>query len=99
MPALAVEEVSRIARLARLELTEAEEVAYARQLTEILEYARQVSALDTGGVAPTSTVRRDRPVERPDEPASSISLDEALGNAPDAVRDAGLFRVPRVFGP
>ena len=39
-----------------------------------------------------------RPRERDDEPRPSLTIDEALANAPDADRQTGLFRVPRVIG-
>ena len=38
-------DVERIARLARLELTNDEKDLYARQLADILEYAAQVQAV------------------------------------------------------
>jgi Asp-tRNA(Asn)/Glu-tRNA(Gln) amidotransferase C subunit len=40
----------------------------------------------------------DQSVERADEPRPSLPVADALANAPDAARDAGLFRVPRVIG-
>src|SRR5512139_1038633 len=89
-------EVDRIARLARLALTEGERALYARQLTRILDYARQIAALDTSGVSPTARVEEGAPAERPDEPRPSMPRDAALQNAPEAV--AGLFVVPRAIG-
>jgi aspartyl-tRNA(Asn)/glutamyl-tRNA(Gln) amidotransferase subunit C len=91
-------DVERIAALASLELTEAEVAIFTRQLTEILEYARQVQQLDTTGVPPTSHVLAGQPLDRADEPRPSLDRATALSAAPDPAPDAGLFRVPRVIG-
>jgi aspartyl-tRNA(Asn)/glutamyl-tRNA(Gln) amidotransferase subunit C len=89
-------EVLRIAALARLELTPEETDLFTGQLARILEYVEQIRDLDTTGVAPTSHVM-NQPIEREDQPQPSLTRDDALGNAPDAARQSGLFKVPRVF--
>jgi aspartyl-tRNA(Asn)/glutamyl-tRNA(Gln) amidotransferase subunit C len=98
--AFAREEIERLAALARLELDESEIESFGRQLGEILEYARAVQRIDTTGVPPTAGVARrsSSGADRADEVQPSIPRDEALANAPDAARDAGLFKVPRVLG-
>lgn len=93
---LTIADVERIAALAHLELTAEEKALFARQLADILAYAQQVQALDTSGVPATAHVLGER-TEREDEPHDSLPLDQVLANAPDADRDAGLFRVPRVI--
>jgi aspartyl-tRNA(Asn)/glutamyl-tRNA(Gln) amidotransferase subunit C len=93
--ALTIAEVERIAALARLALTGEEKLLYAAQLTRILDYARQVSELDTRGVIPTAGLGESAAVERPDVPHQPLGP-AALSNAPDSA--AGLFRVPRVMG-
>jgi aspartyl-tRNA(Asn)/glutamyl-tRNA(Gln) amidotransferase subunit C len=91
------QDVQRIADLARLELTESELELFTRQLGDILTYVEQIRALDTTGVAPTSQIL-NRPVDRDDVPADTLSRADLLGNAPDAALEAGLFKVPRVIG-
>jgi aspartyl-tRNA(Asn)/glutamyl-tRNA(Gln) amidotransferase subunit C len=91
-------DVERIAALASLELTSEEIDTFTRQLADILAYARQVQQLDTTGVAPTAHILAGQPIDRADEPAPCLDRTEALGAAPDADADAGLFRVPRVIG-
>jgi aspartyl-tRNA(Asn)/glutamyl-tRNA(Gln) amidotransferase subunit C len=91
-------DVDRIATLAHLELTDAEKDLFTRQIADILEYAKQVQAIDTSGVPATAHVHAGQRVERDDAPRPSLSRDEALANAPDGVPEAGLFRVPRVIG-
>jgi aspartyl-tRNA(Asn)/glutamyl-tRNA(Gln) amidotransferase subunit C len=93
-------DVEAIARLAHLELTDAEVELFARQLGDILEYANQVQQIDTTGVAPTASVaaRDGAHTDRPDVVAPSMNRADALANAPDGAKDAGFFRVPRVIG-
>ena len=94
---LSSEDVLRIAELARLELTPDEVELFTRQLGDILKYVEQIQSLDTTGVPPTSHVRL-RPLEREDTPHQPLPRAAALGNAPDAATEAGLFKVPRVIG-
>jgi aspartyl-tRNA(Asn)/glutamyl-tRNA(Gln) amidotransferase subunit C len=91
-------DVERIATLARLELSDSETDLFVRQLTEVLEYAEQIQAIDTTGVAPTSQVLSKQPTDREDSPRPSLSNADALANAPDGSPQTGLFRVPRVIG-
>ena len=91
-------EIARIAALAHLELRDDELDLFARQLGDILEYANQLQKIDTSGIPPTANVTEGHEAERPDAVAPSLDRGAALANAPDAVLEAGLFRVPRVIG-
>ena len=97
-PTLTIADVERIAALAHLELTAEEKILFTRQLADVLVYAQQVQAIDTSGVPATAHVHAGQRTEREDEPRDSLSLADALRNAPDAAPGAGLFRVPRVMG-
>ena len=92
------DDVDRIAELARLRLTDEERTLFARQLADILAYAEQVQQVDTRGIAPTSHAFASPESLRDDQDRPGLSRDDALGGAPDANRDAGLFRVPKVIG-
>jgi aspartyl-tRNA(Asn)/glutamyl-tRNA(Gln) amidotransferase subunit C len=92
------DEVAHIAGLAQLELSASEVDLFARQLTDILAYAAIVQQID----APADTsagamITADAAPTRADVPASSLGRDTALAQAPDADREAGLFRVPKVL--
>lgn len=95
---LSAADVERIAALAHLELTDDERALFTRQLADVLAYAEQVQEIDTTGVPATAHVSADAGVERPDTLRPSIPTGEMLSNAPDAVLEAGLLRVPRVIG-
>jgi aspartyl-tRNA(Asn)/glutamyl-tRNA(Gln) amidotransferase subunit C len=91
------QDVQRIAALAHLELTEAEQDLFTTQLSQILQYAEQIQQVDTAGIAPMAHVGSEH-TERDDEPRPSLTVEEALSNAPDGAPEVGMFRVPRVIG-
>jgi aspartyl-tRNA(Asn)/glutamyl-tRNA(Gln) amidotransferase subunit C len=90
--------VEHVARLARLRLTPEEIERFAHQLARILAYAEHVQEVDTTGIAAESHVLPPGPPMREDEERPGLDLDEAMANAPEADRAAGLFKVPRVLG-
>ena len=92
------QDVAAIAALANLELEPSELDLFARQLRDILAYADEVQRIDTTGVPPTASVGGVQSPDRVDEVQPSLDRNEALANAPDAARAAGLFKVPRVLG-
>jgi aspartyl-tRNA(Asn)/glutamyl-tRNA(Gln) amidotransferase subunit C len=94
------EEVRRLAALARLELSPEEVTAFTRQLAEILAFAQQVQAVDGAAPEPDAiagVVLPPRPPMRDDTLLPSLPRETVLAAAPDADRDAGLFKVPRVL--
>ncbi len=88
------EEVLHVARLARLALTEEEVERFREQLSAILEAVGKVSELDLEGIPPTSHPLDLVNVLAEDEPRPSLSLEDALANAPD--REGDFFGVPPV---
>ena len=95
---LGIDEVARIAQLARLALGEDELQLFARQLRDILEYAEQLQEVDTTDVEPTSHPLALTAPQREDEGRPSLPRPQALQAAPEADAAAGLFKVPRVIG-
>jgi aspartyl-tRNA(Asn)/glutamyl-tRNA(Gln) amidotransferase subunit C len=86
------EQVLHVARLARLELSEAELERYARELSHVLDHIETIGELDLDAVPPTSHVVDVTNRLRADDPRPSLPHDVALAAAPDA--GAGGFRVP-----
>ena len=79
---LDVEEVRRIAELARLRLSAGEEATFASQLSEIVDYIDQLRAFDAG-IAPSEGAEPEREAAANDVPAGSRPLlDDFLDNAP-----------------
>jgi aspartyl-tRNA(Asn)/glutamyl-tRNA(Gln) amidotransferase subunit C len=87
-------EVEHIAKLARLELTEKEKELFTNQLAEIVLYFEKLQELDIEGVEPTCHVEQISNRMREDIPLPSLSLEDALTNAPES--EANHFRVPLV---
>jgi len=89
-------DVQRIAQLARLQLSEAELVAYSVQLRAIVSFVDQLQAVDTVGVEPMVHAIELSNVLAADEVRAGLSRGQALANSPD--HDAECFRVPAVLG-
>jgi aspartyl-tRNA(Asn)/glutamyl-tRNA(Gln) amidotransferase subunit C len=90
--AITREDVLHVAGLARLELTEEEIERLGEQLNAILDAVGKVAELDLEDVPPTSHPLDLANVWAADDPRPSLSVEEALANAPD--REDGFFRVP-----
>ena len=93
--ALNREEVEHIAELAKLALSEAEKARFQEQLSDILDYAQRLQALDTDAIPPTATVLPLRSVMRDDVVRPSTPTATLLANAPKATDDA--FEVQAVL--
>jgi aspartyl-tRNA(Asn)/glutamyl-tRNA(Gln) amidotransferase subunit C len=92
MAGISKEEVLKVARLARLELTDDEVTKFQGQLSAILEAVSKVSELDLTDVPPTAHPLEIQNAWAEDVVQPSLSPDEVFANAPD--RDDNLFRVP-----
>ena len=94
--ALTTEDVASLARLARIELTEAELEVLAPQLDVILESVARVSEVAAQDIPPTSHALPLTNVFREDELRPSLPREEVLDGAPAA--EQMRFRVPRILG-
>jgi aspartyl-tRNA(Asn)/glutamyl-tRNA(Gln) amidotransferase subunit C len=94
---LSLDEVRRIAALARLRLTAEEEARFAGQLSAILEHVEQRRALDLAGVPPMThaLAEGEVPALRPDDVQPSFAPAEAVAQAP--AREGTSFKVPRII--
>jgi aspartyl-tRNA(Asn)/glutamyl-tRNA(Gln) amidotransferase subunit C len=88
-------EVSHLARLARLALTDDELERFAGQLDVILASVATVSEVAADDIPPTSHAVPLTNVFRPDVVRPSLSADAALSQAPAA--EESRFRVPRML--
>lgn len=88
-------EVERVAQLAKLEFTDDEKNLLAHQLSEIIEYFKKLSELDTENIEPTFNVIDIKNRLRDDISSSWLTQSEALSNAPK--KNNGFFSVPKVI--
>lgn len=99
MADLSHDDVLKLARLARLKLSEDEVAKYQTELTEILKYVEQLDAVDVSGLEPTSQVTGLTNVTRVDEEINyGYEALDLLKNVPhDRVED-DLIKVKRMIG-
>jgi len=101
-------DVSYVADLAHLELTDEERGRMLKDLNSILTYIERLNQLDTANVEPMAQVASRYGVSkdasggeafayamRPDELRPSLPHDEAMSNAPQT--DGTFFKVPKVI--
>jgi aspartyl-tRNA(Asn)/glutamyl-tRNA(Gln) amidotransferase subunit C len=88
-------DVRRVAVLARLRLTEAEENDLTNQLDAILAYMDKLNEIDTSGVEPFSHATDASNALREDRVTNQPNAEAMLANAPD--RDGSFFKVPKII--
>jgi len=81
--------------LARLNLNDSELKLYSAQLEKILEYIEELKELNVKDVLPTFHALNIKNVLREDEVKPSLTVEEALNNAPD--KKDNFFVVPKVY--
>jgi aspartyl-tRNA(Asn)/glutamyl-tRNA(Gln) amidotransferase subunit C len=86
--------VRRIARLARIKITDAEARSLEKELSGILDWVKQLEEVDTKSVAPMTRVVPITLKKRTDEVTDGEKRDEILKNAP--VAEDHYFVVPKV---
>ncbi|MEO1685759.1 MAG: Asp-tRNA(Asn)/Glu-tRNA(Gln) amidotransferase subunit GatC [Cyanobacteria bacterium J06631_12] len=91
-----IEQVRKVANLARLELSEAEETKFTEQLNGILEYVQQLNELDTDDVPPTTRAIEVSNITRPDRLETFTNREAILDSAPE--REDDFFKVPKILG-
>ena len=94
--AVTIKDVEHIAKLARLEFTDAEKEKLTYQLNKILDYMDKLNELDTTNVEPLSHVIELSNVMRQDVVVPSFPREEMLMNAPE--KTERFFKVPKVIG-
>lgn len=96
MTELTRDDVLKLARLARLDLTEEEIGAYRRELSAVLEYVAQLQEADTEGLEPTTQVTDLKNVTREDVIIDyGVSPKDLLALAP--AKQDGQIKVKRMI--
>ncbi len=86
--------VRRIARLARIKITEAEATGLVKELSGILNWVEQLDEVDTSAVEPMTRVIPIELRRREDKVTDGGKTDAILKNAPMA--EDGFFVVPKI---
>ena len=86
--------VLRIAKLARIDITDDNISNLAEELNVIIGWVEQLSEVDTEGVMPMTSVADVTLPQRSDQLGEVASRDDLLANAPRS--ENGYFTVPKV---
>jgi aspartyl-tRNA(Asn)/glutamyl-tRNA(Gln) amidotransferase subunit C len=92
---ITLDQVRHVARLARLELSAAEEKSLQSDLSAILAYVDKLNQLNTDEVQPTAQVGESGTPLREDQVTNEPAPEEMLANAP--ARSRNFFKVPKVI--
>ena len=92
---LSLEEIRRLARLARIELAAAEAEALGRDMNDILAMVEQMSAVDTGGVEPMAHPQEMAQRLRGDRVTETDRRELFQSIAPNV--EDGLYLAPKVI--
>lgn len=87
MSQLSIEDVEKIALLARLHLTEEEKIKYQEQLSAVLDYVEAINELDLADLPPTAHAVAQQNILRDDIVDEQLPIDEALANAAASAQD------------
>jgi len=87
-------DVAYVARLARINLTEAEAELFQKQLNDVLKYVEKLRQADVSNVEAAAHALPIFNVFREDAPRDGFTAEQALSNAPRQAN--GLFVVPKV---
>lgn len=97
MTKLTRDDVLKLARLARLELTDQEADSLCKELSDVLRYVEQLKEADTSGITETTQVSGLKNVMREDEVVDyGVSPEDLLRLAPKA--QDGQIKVNRMIG-
>lgn len=88
-------QVRKTAKLARLDLSDAEVKEFAGQLSAILDYVERMNKLNTEGVEALAHCLPISNVFREDIVKESLGTEKTLANAPQ--RDGSFFKVPKIL--
>jgi len=97
MAKISSEDILKLAKLSKLQLSEAEIEKFKDEISAILDYVEKLSSVDTEGLEPTSQVTGLENVTRSDEIIDySAKPKELLSNAPSTEKNQ--FKVKRILG-
>jgi aspartyl-tRNA(Asn)/glutamyl-tRNA(Gln) amidotransferase subunit C len=88
-------QVRKVAKLARLDLSDEEVKEFSVQLNAIIGYVERMNELNTEGIEPLAHCLPISNVFREDIVKESLGTEKTLANAPQ--RDGAFFKVPKIL--
>ena len=86
--------INKIAKLARIRLSENEAKELLKDMNSILDWVEQLNEVNTDSIEPLTNISSSSLIKRKDEARDINSSDEILQNSPDKLE--GYFAVPKV---
>ena len=86
--------INKIAKLARIKLSEEEAKDLLKDMNSILDWVEQLNEVNTDSIEPLANISSSILPKRKDESKDVNSSDEILQNSPDKLE--GYFAVPKV---
>ena len=86
--------INKIAKLARIRLSEKEADEFLKDINSILDWVEQLNEVNTDKIDPLTNISSSALTKRKDENQDINSSDEILQNSPDKLE--GYFAVPKV---
>jgi aspartyl-tRNA(Asn)/glutamyl-tRNA(Gln) amidotransferase subunit C len=93
---ISASDVAKVARLARLDIDDAQVVHFTEQLAKVMGHFSDIDALDLDGVGPMTQPYPLVNIMREDIELPCLDTDEVLAAAPAS--DERRFRVPPIIG-
>lgn len=93
--AITLKDLEYLAKLSKLELSEAEKPLFAQEINAILASMEEFQQLDAAQIPPAIHILPLENVFREDNCRPCLSREEALSNAPEHTDE--YFRVPRIL--
>ena len=87
--------INKIAKLARIKLSEEEARELLKDMNSILDWVEQLNEVNTDKVEPLANISSSTLPKRKDEAKDINTSDEILQNSPDKLE--GYFAVPKVI--
>ena len=91
---ITTKDVEHVAKLARLELSEAEKEMFTHQLGDVLAHVEKMNEVDTTNVEPMNHAIDFVNVMREDNKIYENTREELMANAPDV--EGEFFKVPKI---
>ena len=95
MTKITSQDVRKVAKLARLEISESDVELFTSQLEKILAYVAQLEQVETSGIEPTTRAVEVVNVVREDDVYTAKIREDLLDQAPQ--REGSFFRVPKIL--
>jgi aspartyl-tRNA(Asn)/glutamyl-tRNA(Gln) amidotransferase subunit C len=86
--------INKIAKLARIKLSDEEAKDLLKDMNSILDWVEQLNEVNTDSIEPLANISSSTLPQRKDESKDVNSSDEILQNSPDKLE--GYFAVPKV---